>query len=215
MVRELQPQDIAEYTDLRVIDIREPDERHNGIGFIPGSRHVAGQDIDETVARLIALYGSETPMVLFCMSGRRSLEVAAAMVKEGYSQVFNLSGGVLGWMAQGFPTCASLDDDGIASDHAPSSIEEFIRELSSCFVAETVENAINRDIEVPMDPRGYISGVVSEELSRSSQSPRDALFTTLDRVAETAREMGHPLERMAKNVNKMHALIERLYPVAS
>lgn len=42
-------------------------------------------------------------LVFMCRSGKRSLD-AALMVQEGPEEIFNLTGGILAWKENGFPT---------------------------------------------------------------------------------------------------------------
>jgi rhodanese-related sulfurtransferase len=42
-------------------------------------------------------------IVLYCRSGRMSTTVAEALVKAGYTDVYNLDGGMMAWEASGYP----------------------------------------------------------------------------------------------------------------
>jgi rhodanese-related sulfurtransferase len=42
-------------------------------------------------------------IVLYCRSGRMSAIAAAALVEQGYSSVYNLDGGMIGWEEAGLP----------------------------------------------------------------------------------------------------------------
>lgn len=41
-------------------------------------------------------------IVIYCMIGANSSEVAAEFAKTGYTNIFNLSGGIIGWQQQGY-----------------------------------------------------------------------------------------------------------------
>ncbi len=45
----------------------------------------------------------DTKIVLYCHSGYTSLYAARELQNEGYTQVFNLEGGITAWEAAGFP----------------------------------------------------------------------------------------------------------------
>lgn len=79
-----------------LIDVRTKDE------FAAG--HIAGAILlpyDEiagaTAAR--AIPAKDTPVVVYCRSGRRSAIAAAALVQLGYAKVFDL-GGIIDWPYQ-------------------------------------------------------------------------------------------------------------------
>lgn len=63
--------------------------------FIPYDR------IAEDAARLPA--DRETPIVLYCRTGRMSAEAATTLVRLGYRDVRHLAGGMEAWAAQGYP----------------------------------------------------------------------------------------------------------------
>ncbi len=44
-----------------------------------------------------------TPIILACRSGGRSMNAASFLENLGYTQLFNLSGGILGWSEEGLP----------------------------------------------------------------------------------------------------------------
>jgi len=47
-----------------------------------------------------------TPIVVYCAVGAMSAEGAEELVKEGYSRVYNLGGGLGAWRDQGYPVIA-------------------------------------------------------------------------------------------------------------
>ncbi len=42
-------------------------------------------------------------IVLYCRSGSMSATAARVLVKQGYTNVYNLDGGMIGWQQAGFP----------------------------------------------------------------------------------------------------------------
>jgi rhodanese-related sulfurtransferase len=42
-------------------------------------------------------------IVIYCMIGANSSVVAAEFAKTGYTSIYNLSGGIVGWQQQGYP----------------------------------------------------------------------------------------------------------------
>lgn len=63
--------------------------------FIPSSSFV--NDIDELPE------DKATPIVLYCLVGQKSADIAALLVESGYSNVYNLRSGMIEWDRQGYP----------------------------------------------------------------------------------------------------------------
>jgi hydroxyacylglutathione hydrolase len=82
------------YSDLLVLDVRSSVEYL--LGHIPGAEQFDQQIALQTVPK-------HQPIVVVCLSGRRSVPVAQWLVKQGYQTVYNLSGGVLAWQQAGYP----------------------------------------------------------------------------------------------------------------
>jgi rhodanese-related sulfurtransferase len=83
--------------DVIFLDVRTPQERSHGA--IPGSKLVS----------IYALLKGEVPLpkdkpiLLVCAVGGRSYVAAQVLSKNGYREVYNLSGGVQGWYRAGLP----------------------------------------------------------------------------------------------------------------
>ena len=61
--------------------------------------------LDEFTAAGVERLGGdkERAVYLICRSGRRSLEAAQLLEREGFTQVFNVEGGTLEWEEAGLP----------------------------------------------------------------------------------------------------------------
>jgi rhodanese-related sulfurtransferase len=78
----------------QLIDVREAHEWD--ICHIEGSQHVAMNTIP---ARLDELDPSR-PLVCICHHGGRSMQVAIFLARNGFGEVYNMSGGVEAWATQ-------------------------------------------------------------------------------------------------------------------
>jgi rhodanese-related sulfurtransferase len=64
--------------------------------------HIGGAQLMpmQTVPARLNELDEDTPLVCICHHGMRSLQVAAFLERNGFSQVSNLTGGVHGWALQ-------------------------------------------------------------------------------------------------------------------
>lgn len=58
---------------------------------------------DQIAARLAELPSSESKIVVYCRSGSMSAIAARTLVVAGYTNIWNLDGGMNAWRAQGYP----------------------------------------------------------------------------------------------------------------
>lgn len=84
---------------LVVLDIRTPEE------FAAG-RLADSVNIDfyaPDFADQIGTLDREAPYVLYCRSGNRSDSAASLMRDLGFSEVYEIDGGIVSWVESGFP----------------------------------------------------------------------------------------------------------------
>ncbi len=86
-------------TGTAVIDVREPDEHAQGM--IPGTIYIPRGFLELRIEK--AVPNRETPVVVYCAGGTRSLLAARSLVELGYSNVRSLAGGFTAWKRAGLP----------------------------------------------------------------------------------------------------------------
>jgi len=86
---------------FELIDVRAPNEWD--IVRIPGAKLIPKQQLLDTL-QTDAAPDRKNRFVLYCKTGGRSRAVAQAMHQAGYSDVYNLDGGILAWVAHIDPT---------------------------------------------------------------------------------------------------------------
>lgn len=95
MVQELSVDELKARLDAGetplVIDVREAHEL--AISSLPFARHIP---MGEVAARTGEL-DPNTPLIVMCRSGGRSLQVAKFLEGRGFRSVCNLTGGILAW----------------------------------------------------------------------------------------------------------------------
>jgi len=81
-------------SDVILLDVREHDEL--AIAAVAGALHIPMREIPARLAELDAA----KPLVVMCHSGGRSRRVAAFLQGNGFTNVFNLEGGIDAWSTQ-------------------------------------------------------------------------------------------------------------------
>ena len=84
--------------DLVVVDVRTARERR--ISAIGNSVHIEMSDFQREIAAL----DPEQPVLLYCAVGGRSSVAAKWLRANGYSNIYNLAGGIVQWQRQGYET---------------------------------------------------------------------------------------------------------------
>ncbi|MDR6217994.1 rhodanese-like domain-containing protein [Deinococcus soli (ex Cha et al. 2016)] len=100
----------ATYTTIPVQDLRAAQERGEYVldvrtdaeyreGHVPGAALLPLADLG---TRMNAV-PRDRPVYVICRSGNRSAQASAQLVKAGYTQVFNVDGGMNAWTRAGYP----------------------------------------------------------------------------------------------------------------
>lgn len=85
--------------EVRVVDVREPDEFTGPLGHVPGSELVPLGLLEEAAKG----WERERPLVLLCRSGGRSGKAALALAAKGFKRVASMRGGMTAWNEQRLP----------------------------------------------------------------------------------------------------------------
>jgi sulfur dioxygenase len=94
---EVQPHWVQEHLrQVRVIDVREPDEYTGSLGHIPGAELIPLGTLLDRAGRL----QKDLPLIAVCRAGGRSAQATLMLRKAGFERVANLAGGMLRWRAE-------------------------------------------------------------------------------------------------------------------
>ena len=90
---------LAAKPDVFLVDVRTPDEYAEG--HLRGAANIDCQAPD-FLEQFASVCPKETPVAVYCRTGRRSADAAKKLAKAGYD-VANLTGGIVGWQEAGKP----------------------------------------------------------------------------------------------------------------
>lgn len=93
---------VAHGAEVRLIDVREPDELTGELGHIAGIDRVPLGQLDQRPGPL-DLAPRDRPIVFVCRSGNRSGKAALLAASLGFEQVASLRGGMLAWNQRRYP----------------------------------------------------------------------------------------------------------------
>jgi len=85
---------------LRLIDVRESEEY--GRGHLPAAQWLCKGILERDIEKVVA--DVETPIVLYCGGGFRSVLAAESLQKMGYRNVASMAGGWGAWVESGYLT---------------------------------------------------------------------------------------------------------------
>jgi len=111
---------ISEKKDYLILDVRTKEEfdgEHlESATLIP---------VDELEARLGELPKNK-PIIVYCMSGRRSTKASEILINNHFSPVYNMTGGIEQWKKEGYP----LLGNQVTTTNTNTSTTEYIEETT-------------------------------------------------------------------------------------
>ncbi len=101
-VKEIDASQLAQWVDedghkMRVIDVRQMEEIRTGT--VPKAEALPLHTLPIKVHEL----PKDEKLVMVCRSGARSAQACMFLQQHGFSNVYNLRGGMMGWVQSGFP----------------------------------------------------------------------------------------------------------------
>lgn len=84
-------QNILENEEITLLDVREMEE-YDG-GHIEGAVNAPLSSLNETEL----LYSKDEPLYIICRSGNRSAQAAKILQERGYTEIYDVSGGMIAW----------------------------------------------------------------------------------------------------------------------
>jgi glyoxylase-like metal-dependent hydrolase (beta-lactamase superfamily II)/rhodanese-related sulfurtransferase len=94
----------SERQRLTILDVRSPEELSGPDGRIEGSLNIPLPELEARRGDIPA----DRPVVVVCHAGSRSALATQQLLKDGFSQVANLRGGLVRWSAEGYHLIGAL-----------------------------------------------------------------------------------------------------------
>ena len=160
-----------------LLDVRTPEEI--AAGSIPGASTIDFYDTE--FAQRINLMDKSKAIYVYCRSGGRSSKAAQLLIENGFTQVYNLQGGITAWQEQGLPVEVSVQakDENIKQ----MSLEEFQKSLQSPF-------PVLIDFHTQWcSPCRQMAPVV-DQLEKDMQGKAAVLRVDVDKSKEVAKNYG-------------------------
>ena len=94
--------------NVPIYDVRRPEEWRQ-TGVVAGSRlltfvDAGGRMSPDFLPRFSAEVGKNDPVILICRTGSRTDTLARLLIEKlGYTQVYNVRGGITGWIGEKLP----------------------------------------------------------------------------------------------------------------
>lgn len=114
-VPELSVKQLAGRSDVMLLDSREP--REYEVSHLPGARLVGFDHFD---IQQVADLPKNTPLVVYCTVGYRSEKIAERLLAAGFTEVYNLYGGIFEWKNQGMPVYSDKGETSQVHAYSPS-----------------------------------------------------------------------------------------------
>jgi rhodanese-related sulfurtransferase len=105
-VFDVAPEEVSKFaSQVHLVDVRQPSEYTGELGHVAGSQLIVLDTIPERIETL----PKDEPIVFICRSGGRSARATAYAQQLGFSQVYNMRGGMLLWNSLGLPLNTSSE----------------------------------------------------------------------------------------------------------
>lgn len=104
-IREVTPQNLKDFTkEMRIIDVRRPDEFVGELGHIEGAELVV---LGDDLVKLLSEGDRNEEIIFVCRSGGRSGQATQFSQGLGYEKTANMIGGMILWNELKYPTTKS------------------------------------------------------------------------------------------------------------
>jgi rhodanese-related sulfurtransferase len=107
---------LIETGEVDVVDVREPNEWATGI--LPGARLVPLRQLKASPKTALTRDG----VIFVCAAGVRSETAARLALQNGFTRVYNLTGGTKNWVKAGFALVRHAEPVALRTSVAPMAL---------------------------------------------------------------------------------------------
>lgn len=110
--------------NVQLVDVRTPEEFSGG--YISGAvnMNVNAPGFKEQVTTL----DKSKPVMVYCKGGGRSGRAAEILKNEGFTQVYDLDGGIMAWQGQELPLAQAQAHDPSADRYTPRDFDRLLQQ---------------------------------------------------------------------------------------
>jgi rhodanese-related sulfurtransferase len=92
---------IQKDSSVVVIDVRTPQEFNSETGHVPGAKLMPVNEIEKWADELASM--KDRKLVVICRSGNRSTIASNYLASKGFSNIYNVAGGMTDWNRNQLP----------------------------------------------------------------------------------------------------------------
>lgn len=108
---------------VQLVDVRTPGEFNNG--HLDGAENVNYND-RKFMEEMLNSFDRRKPLFIYCLSGGRSGSALEELSENGFTEIYNLDGGIMAWKSAGKP----LTDLQSVDKNSGWSMDEFKRQVN-------------------------------------------------------------------------------------
>ena len=137
----ISPEKVAEILKTQkdsyiILDVRTKEEFDSG--HLDSALLVPVDELETRYGEL----SKDKPIIVYCRSGSRSAKAAALLVSKGFSQVYDMTGGINAWTSKGYPVIVESASTSNTATNPQSSSTTVSAEDSNASPQEPDENII-------------------------------------------------------------------------
>ena len=184
-----------------LLDVRERDEYEQG--FIAGAVHIPRGNLETRIER--AIVERDTPILVYCATGTRSVYAAKTLGELGYTDVASLAGGFAAWKENGH-------DWATPRTLTPAQLERYSRHV---LIPEVGEEGQLRllDSKILLIGAGGLGSPAALYLAAAGVGTLGVIDADVVDVSNLQRQIVHTVDRVGQpKVDSAETAIKALNP---